>query len=125
MSNILETIINQKNIDLLDVKKKFTNSILNEQIKENKTYINFKNKISDKIKQNKISVIAEIKKASPSAGVIINQYNPVSIAKNYLQNGATCLSILNHLFNIFEVPGIEIAFLGRSYLQETSTYLFQ
>ena len=94
MSNILETIINQKNIDLLDVKKKFTNSILNELIKENKTYINFKNKISDKIKQNKISVIAEIKKASPSSGVIINQYNPVSIAKNYLQNGATCLSIL-------------------------------
>ena len=72
MSNILETIINQKNIDLLDVKKKFTNSILNELIKENKTYINFKNKISDKIKQNKISVIAEIKKASPSAGIIVS-----------------------------------------------------
>ena len=94
MSNILERIINQKNIDLLAIKKKFTNSNLNELIKENKTYINFKNKISDKIKKNKISVIAEIKKASPSAGIIIDQYDPVSIAKNYFQNGATCLSIL-------------------------------
>ena len=94
MSNVLEKIINQKKIDLSVVKKKYTNSLLNEQIKENKSYINFKNKISNNIKQNKISVIAEIKKASPSAGLIIKEYDPVAIAKNYFQNGASCLSIL-------------------------------
>jgi|TARA_B100001964_G_scaffold231838_1_gene286936 indole-3-glycerol phosphate synthase len=94
MSSVLEKIINQKKIDLLVVKKKYTNSLIDERIKQNKSYINFKNKIADNIKQNKISVIAEIKKASPSAGLIIKQYNPVEIAENYVLNGAACLSIL-------------------------------
>ena len=71
MSNVLEKIINQKKIDLLTIKKKYTNDLLTERIKQNESYINFKNKITDNIKQNKISVIAEIKKASPSAGLII------------------------------------------------------
>ena len=43
---------------------------------------------------NKISIIAEIKKASPSAGIIINKYNPVEIANIYKNNKATCLSVL-------------------------------
>ena len=94
MSNVLEKIINQKKIDLVVVKKKYTNSLLSELIKKNKSYINFKNKITHNMKQNKISVIAEIKKASPSAGLIIKQYNPIAIAKNHILNGATCLSIL-------------------------------
>ena len=94
MSNVLEKIINQKKSDLLVIKKKYTNSFIDDRIKQNKSYINFKNKIADNIKQNKISVIAEIKKASPSAGLIIKQYNPIAIAENYILNGATCLSIL-------------------------------
>ena len=55
MSNVLEKIINQKKIDLAVVKKKYTNSLLDRLIKENKSYINFKDKISNNIKQNKIS----------------------------------------------------------------------
>ena len=47
-----------------------------------------------KNESNKISVIAEIKKSSPSAGVIIEDYDPKIIAKNYLDGGASCLSIL-------------------------------
>ena len=102
MPNVLEKIINQKKIDLLAIKKKYANDLLSERIKQNESYINFKNKITDNIKQNKISVIAEIKKASPSAGLIIKQYNPIAIAENYILNGATCLSILSE----------EIFFLG-------------
>ena len=58
MPNVLEKIINQKKIDLLVVKKKYTNELLSERIKQNESYINFKNIITDNIKQNKISVIA-------------------------------------------------------------------
>ena len=43
---------------------------------------------------DKVSIIAEIKKASPSAGVIIENYNPVNIANIYQSNKATCLSVL-------------------------------
>ncbi|MDC0633439.1 indole-3-glycerol-phosphate synthase, partial [Candidatus Pelagibacter ubique] len=67
---------------------------LNEQIGQNKSFINFKDKIQNNIDNNKISLIAEIKKASPTAGIIIDDYNPIEIAKIYNNNKATCLSIL-------------------------------
>ena len=68
--------------------------MLNDKINENKSFINFKKKIENRIKNNNISIIAEIKKASPSAGIIVDDYNPVNIAQIYNDNKATCLSIL-------------------------------
>ena len=92
--NILEKIIKKKieRIDLL--KKSISLKSLNEKINENKSFINFKDKIQKNIDSNKISLIAEIKKASPSAGIIIEDYDPIEIAKIYYNNKATCLSIL-------------------------------
>jgi indole-3-glycerol phosphate synthase len=92
--NILEKIIKKKieRIDLL--KKNISLNILNEKINKNKLYINFKEKIQNNINHSKISLIAEIKKASPSAGIIIENYDPIKIAKVYNNNRATCLSIL-------------------------------
>ena len=92
--NILEKIIKKKieRIDLL--KKSISLESLSIRIDENKTFLNFKDKIQGNINKNKISLIAEIKKASPSAGVIIKDYDPIKIAKIYNENKATCLSIL-------------------------------
>tara|TARA_B100001029_G_scaffold175220_1_gene176390 strand:- start:115 stop:906 length:792 start_codon:yes stop_codon:yes gene_type:complete len=92
--NILEKIILNKKekIDLL--KKSISIEDLKIKIEENKSYINFKKKIENNENINKISIIAEIKKASPSAGVIIENYNPVDIANVYNKNKATCLSVL-------------------------------
>tara|TARA_Y100000590_G_scaffold85187_1_gene95226 strand:- start:98 stop:889 length:792 start_codon:yes stop_codon:yes gene_type:complete len=92
--NILEKIIKNKKekIDLL--KKSVPIESLKEKIDNNKSFINFKEKIENNLKNNKISIIAEIKKASPSAGIIIENYNPVNIAEIYNKNKATCLSVL-------------------------------
>ena len=92
--NVLEKIIKKKieRIDLL--KKKISLNYLNEKIDENKSFINFKDKIQNNIDNDKISLIAEIKKASPSAGIIVENYDPIKIAKIYKDNKATCLSIL-------------------------------
>ena len=67
---------------------------MKEKIEQNDTFINFKDKISNNIINNKISIIAEIKKASPSAGIIIKDYDPVNIAQIYNDRKATCLSVL-------------------------------
>ena len=92
--NILQNII-QKKIKKVDkLKKTLDIKALDELIDKNNTFINFKEKIENNLNNNKTSIIAEIKKASPSAGIIIEDYNPVDIAQIYLNNKATCLSVL-------------------------------
>ena len=92
--NILEKIIEKKKNRLIDLKKKHPLGSLLEHPADSIGYYNFKQIIEQNISKNKISIIAESKKASPSAGVIIENYNPIQIAKIYQKNKATCLSIL-------------------------------
>ena len=92
--NVLEKIIKKKIEKIENSKKNISIDTLNELIEKNKTFIDFKEKIEKNIEENKFSIIAEIKKASPSAGVIINDYDPVEIASIYFDNKATCLSVL-------------------------------
>ncbi len=109
--NILEKIIKKK-IEKVDILKKSIDlKSLDELINKNQTYINFKKKIEDNLNNDKISIIAEIKKASPSAGIIIDNYNPVEIAKVYNNNKVTCLSVLTEedffLGNLIHVSKIK------------------
>ena len=92
--NVLDKIINKKEEKIVNLKKTISLESLNELIDSYQTFINFKEKIENNIKNNKFSIIAEIKKASPSAGVIIDDYDPVKIANIYNSNKATCLSVL-------------------------------
>ena len=94
VDNILNKIINKKKQKLSKLKKNFSIESLENKINLNKNYINFKKKIESNIVKNKISLIAEIKKASPSAGIIIDNYNPEDLAKKFFENKATCLSVL-------------------------------
>ena len=92
--NILEKIIKKKSEKIINLKKTISLDSLDELIDKNKTFINFKEKIESNIKKNKFSIIAEIKKASPSAGIIIKDYDPVDIANIYNNKKASCLSVL-------------------------------
>ena len=92
--NTLEKIIQKKIKKVDNLKKAIDLKSLEKLISENKTYIDFKSKIQNNLKNNKTSIVAEIKKASPSAGVIIENYNPVEIAKIYENKKVTCLSVL-------------------------------
>ena len=92
--NTLDKIIKKKSENLAKLKKSISIETLKDKIDENKSFIDFKKKIKNNISNNKISLIAEIKKASPSAGLIVENYNPVDIAKKYYDNKSTCLSVL-------------------------------
>ena len=94
IENVLEKIIKNKSEKIVNLKKTISQDSLNELINTNRKFINFKEKIENNIKEGKFSIIAEIKKASPSAGVIIKDYDPVKIAKIYNDNKTTCLSVL-------------------------------
>ena len=84
--NILEKIIEKKIIKINNLKKTLALESLKDIIDKNDTFLNFKEKIENNLKAQKFSIIAEIKKASPSAGVILDNYDPVQIANIYDQN---------------------------------------
>ncbi len=112
--NVLEKIIKKKSEKIVNLKKTISLDFLKELIAKNKTFINFKEKIENNIKENKFSIIAEIKKASPSAGIIIKNYDPVKIARTYYENNATCLSVLTEedffLGNLIHISKIKEKF---------------
>ena len=112
--NILNNIISKKGERVDFLKKSINLDTLNEIINKNNSFVNFKKKIQSNIEQDKISIIAEIKKASPSAGIIIKDYNPIEIAKIYNDNNVTCLSVLTEedffLGNLIHISKIKQKF---------------
>jgi indole-3-glycerol phosphate synthase len=91
MTNILKKIIEDKKESLKIIKKNNSLDSLENKIKTLNFFLDFK----DTIIQNKgVSLISEIKKASPSAGILIKDFDHLDIAKTYVKNGTVCLSIL-------------------------------
>jgi indole-3-glycerol phosphate synthase len=91
MTNILEKIVQDKKESLIEIKKVNSLNVLENKIKTLSNFLDFKQSIT---KNKNVSLITEIKKASPSAGVLVKDFNHINIAKMYIDNGATCLSVL-------------------------------
>ncbi len=89
--NILEKIVQDKKETLNLIKKDNSLDSLEKKIKELNFFYNFKEKIK---KNSGISLISEIKKASPSAGILVKNFNHINLAKMFIDNAATCLSVL-------------------------------
>ena len=87
----LQEIINYKKEELLFKKDKTTEQDLEFQIDKQEKPRAF---IKTLDKPNQLNLIAEIKKASPSKGLIRNDFNPTELAENYKNGTASCLSVL-------------------------------
>ena len=94
MQGILKEIYNYK-VDLINHQKsKETQKSLESKILSTEKSRGFIDKINNNINSKKPSIIAEIKKASPSKGIIRENFVPEQIAKVYQQGNASCISVL-------------------------------
>ena len=93
MKDILSKICENKKIELEKTKQRCSFSSL-EKILQNKNNRNFKELIINSQDKKNNNIIAEIKKASPSAGVIFKDYFPEIIAADYEKSGVGAISIL-------------------------------
>lgn len=91
---ILKKILARKQQEIIENSALISQSELIETITLASPPRGFANAISAKIESGEAAVVAEIKRASPSKGVICENFDPESIAKSYQLGGACCLSIL-------------------------------
>ncbi|GAB6282329.1 MAG: indole-3-glycerol phosphate synthase TrpC [Ignavibacterium sp.] len=91
MENFLNKIITQKKDEVIFLKNNFTKNDFENYKYFKKSTLSFSNAIKNK---NKISIIGEIKKASPSKGIIRKNFDHLQIAKTYFENGVDAISIL-------------------------------
>ncbi len=99
MSDILDKIVATKKNEIASASKKISLGNQRDQAQENNRDAllkprGFIQSIEQKIASGKAGVITEIKKASPSKGVLRENFLPAQIAQSYEKNGAACLSVL-------------------------------
>jgi len=94
MADILSEIIQTKRDEVAKAFAVYSLSDLEQQILGAPEPRGFERAIVNRAERGQTAVIAEIKKASPSKGVIREDFDPVEIARSYESHGATCLSVL-------------------------------
>lgn len=91
---ILKTIVERKFEEVAARREATCLETLKQRIQQQTPARGFVNAIENKLANNQAAVIAEIKKASPSKGIIRENFDPKAIAESYYQGGAACLSVL-------------------------------
>ncbi len=94
MSDILNKIIEVKRLEVTRAVEKKSYAAIRAEAETMPQTRDFIGAMRAKFAAGKPAVIAEIKKASPSKGIIREQFDPAAIARSYEQHGAACLSVL-------------------------------
>ena len=94
---ILKTIVARKYEEVAERKKQFTLRQLEELQAEQSAVRDFTGALVSRCSNSQPGIIAEVKKASPSKGVIRADFRPGEIAESYANAGAACLSVLTDI----------------------------
>ena len=92
--DILKKILDKKAEEVARRRLGMTIANLEDIARDVESPRGFYNALQSNVLAKKPAIIAEIKKASPSKGVIREDFNPIAIGQDYAMNGATCLSVL-------------------------------
>jgi indole-3-glycerol phosphate synthase len=97
VTDILEKIVTRKREEIAEAKSRCAKSELESRLAQAPPVRDF---VAALRQADDMALIAEVKKASPSAGIIRADFDPVAIAKTYAEQGASCLSVLTdeHFF---------------------------
>ena len=93
MSDILTTILARKAEEVLELKRQSALIEQRAQAADQAPTRGFAAALDRKIARGNAAVIAEVKKASPSKGVLRANFDPETIARSYQSAGAACLSV--------------------------------
>lgn len=91
---ILKTIVSRKWEEVAALKRRVSLADLEDLQQQQTPVRDFEGAIVSRCQRQEAAVIAEVKKASPSKGVIRENFNPAEIAHSYASGGAACLSVL-------------------------------
>jgi indole-3-glycerol phosphate synthase len=94
MNDILKRILERKREEIAERKSAISMATLRERSRGAPPVRGFAAALRTRVEAGRTAVIAEIKRASPSQGVIRATFDPAAIARSYEQGGATCLSVL-------------------------------
>lgn len=93
-ATVLERILINKRYEVAEAKKQASFAWIESRFPPDEEARSFEAAVSDRVRQKQIAVIAEIKKASPSKGLIREDFEPAQHAQDYQAAGAACLSVL-------------------------------
>ena len=94
MSDILNRIVEAKRVEVASALKRMPLAAMRADAESRVLTRDFEGALRHKVAAGKSAVIAEIKKASPSKGVLREEFFPSDIAQSYAAGGAACLSVL-------------------------------
>jgi indole-3-glycerol phosphate synthase len=94
MSDILQRIVAVKREEIAASKAKCDLAFVRQAARERRDVRGFEAALRRRVDAGRAAVIAEIKKASPSKGVLREHFVPAEIAASYARHGAACLSVL-------------------------------
>jgi len=127
LNSILQKIVDHKLTEIASAKANVSLEVVTAAAQDAEPALDFVGALQKRKAAGSIGLIAEVKKASPSKGIIRADFDPVAIAKTYARHGAACISVLTdehffqgHLDFLRQIRGaVNVPLLRKDFVLDT------